>query len=171
MRTAVAERSGVYRSRSRGLWRKGATSGATQELLRVDLDCDRDALRFTVRQAGTGFCHRGTWTCFGAAAGLTALENTVRARMVDAPAAATRAGCSTNRTLLGKKLVEEAAELAEAGSPGDVLWEAADVLYFAAVRMAAAGVSFGDVARELDRRALRVARRGGDAKPSAEDRR
>ena len=34
------------------LWLKGETSGATQELLRVDLDCDRDALRFTVRQRG-----------------------------------------------------------------------------------------------------------------------
>src|SRR5437773_1764284 len=47
---AIAERKGIYWSRSRqALWEKGATSGNTQELVRVDLDCDRDALRFTVR--------------------------------------------------------------------------------------------------------------------------
>ena len=48
---------GVYWSRTRGLWIKGLTSGATQELLRIDLDCDRDSMRFVVRQAGSGFCH------------------------------------------------------------------------------------------------------------------
>lgn len=54
VREAIRTRSGVYWSRTRGLWRKGATSGAVQELLRVDLDCDRDCLRFTVKQVGAG---------------------------------------------------------------------------------------------------------------------
>ena len=61
---------GVYHSRSRGLWIKGATSGATQELLRIDADCDRDCLRFTVRQQPPGFCHLGTRTCWGEDTGL-----------------------------------------------------------------------------------------------------
>ena len=52
LREAVRTRTGVYSSRKRGLWVKGATSGATQELIRVDLDCDRDTLRFVVRQVG-----------------------------------------------------------------------------------------------------------------------
>jgi len=56
---------GVYRSRTRGLWEKGLSSGNTQELLRIDADCDRDALRYIVRQNGGGFCHLGTRTCFG----------------------------------------------------------------------------------------------------------
>ena len=43
----------------RGLWVKGETSGATQELLRIDLDCDRDGPRFVVRQHRPGFCHLG----------------------------------------------------------------------------------------------------------------
>ena len=46
---AVEAGRGVYHSRSKGgLWRKGDTSGAYQTLLRVDLDCDHDAIRFTV---------------------------------------------------------------------------------------------------------------------------
>ena len=81
LREAVERRRGVYRSRTRGLWVKGETSGATQELVRVDLDCDRDALRFTVRQAGAGFCHRDTRSCWGADRGLGALERRLAARV------------------------------------------------------------------------------------------
>ena len=65
LRQAVRTRRGVYCSRSRGIWVKGETSGCRQDLLRVDLDCDRDAMRFTVRQHGSGFCHNHTWTCWG----------------------------------------------------------------------------------------------------------
>jgi len=46
--------TGVYMSRKRGLWYKGATSGATQELVKIDMDCDADCLRFVVRQQGKG---------------------------------------------------------------------------------------------------------------------
>ena len=48
--------TGVYQSRKRGLWYKGATSGDTQQLVRVSLDCDQDCLKFTVRQQGRGKC-------------------------------------------------------------------------------------------------------------------
>jgi phosphoribosyl-ATP pyrophosphohydrolase/phosphoribosyl-AMP cyclohydrolase/histidinol dehydrogenase len=50
--------TGVYQSRKRGLWYKGATSGDTQELVRVALDCDQDCLKFVVRQKGRGMCIR-----------------------------------------------------------------------------------------------------------------
>lgn len=46
--------TGVYQSRKRGLWYKGATSGDVQELVRVSLDCDQDCLKFVVRQKGRG---------------------------------------------------------------------------------------------------------------------
>ncbi len=79
---AVAERRGIYWSRSRdALWIKGETSGDTQALLRVDLDCDRDTLRFTVRQRGRGFCHRGTPSCWPGEFRLEDLERTIRRRM------------------------------------------------------------------------------------------
>ena len=65
LKKAVELRRGVYWSRKRGLWIKGENSGSWQELIRIEADCDRDALRFTVRQHGKGFCHRGTRTCWG----------------------------------------------------------------------------------------------------------
>ena len=40
---------GIYQSRNRGLWRKGESSGNTQKLVRIEVDCDRDALAFYVR--------------------------------------------------------------------------------------------------------------------------
>jgi phosphoribosyl-ATP pyrophosphohydrolase/phosphoribosyl-AMP cyclohydrolase/histidinol dehydrogenase len=46
--------TGVYQSRKRGLWYKGATSGDIQELVRISLDCDQDCLKFVVRQKGKG---------------------------------------------------------------------------------------------------------------------
>ena len=45
---------------------------------RVDLDCDRDALRFTVRQAGDGFCHTGSQTCWGNGFDFETVERAVR---------------------------------------------------------------------------------------------
>ena len=46
--------TGVYMSRKRGLWYKGATSGDVQELIKIELDCDHDCLRFSVKQEGKG---------------------------------------------------------------------------------------------------------------------
>jgi phosphoribosyl-ATP pyrophosphohydrolase len=67
---------------------------------------------------------------------------------------------------LRAKLIEEAGELAEATTKEHVTEEAADLLYFAAVAMARGGVSLDEVERVLDKRALRVTRRPGDAKKS-----
>jgi len=169
VRAAVAQRAGVYHSRSRGLWVKGASSGATQELLGITLDCDRDTLRFTVRQHGSGFCHRGTHTCWGAQEGLGGLARRLAARREDAPTGSYTRRLLTDPGLLGAKLREEAAELAAATSPTEIAWEAADLLYFTLVAMARAGVDLAAVEAELDRRARRVRRRPGEAKPEHRD--
>jgi phosphoribosyl-ATP pyrophosphohydrolase len=165
VREAVRRRRGVYHSRSRGLWVKGETSGSGQRLVRVDADCDRDTLRFTVVQEGGGFCHLGTWTCFGHDRGLGRLERRLRARAADAPAGSYTRRLLDDAELLRGKLLEEASELAEAQGHREVTHEAADVLYFALVAMARAGVGLRDVEDELERRSLRVTRRRGDAKP------
>jgi phosphoribosyl-ATP pyrophosphohydrolase len=165
LRAALDSRRGVYQSRTRGTWVKGLTSGAIQDLLRVDLDCDRDTLRFTVRQHGAGFCHQETATCWGEADGLSALARRLAARARQAPHGSYTRRLLDDPALLRAKLIEEAAELAEASEPQDVAAEGADMLYLALVALARSGVPLANVESELDRRALRVTRRPGDAKP------
>jgi len=162
IRQAVETRQGVYQSRSRGIWVKGATSGATQELLRVDADCDRDTLRFTVRQHGPGFCHTGDRTCWGADHGLGRLQRRILTAGED-PASNTQR-LLDDPELLSAKIREEADELAETGQHERVMAEAADLLYFLLVKTAAAGVSLEEVEDELDRRERRVTRRPMTAK-------
>jgi len=54
-----------YYSRSRKtLWRKGETSGHTQRVVELRVDCDQDALWLKVEQAGEGACHTGRRSCF-----------------------------------------------------------------------------------------------------------
>ena len=54
----------TYWSRSRNeIWVKGATSGHTQEVVAISLDCDGDALLLKVNQVGAA-CHTGDKTCF-----------------------------------------------------------------------------------------------------------
>jgi phosphoribosyl-AMP cyclohydrolase len=54
----------VFFSRSRNeIWHKGATSGNTQQVLKIELDCDGDALLIQVRESGVA-CHTGTESCF-----------------------------------------------------------------------------------------------------------
>jgi phosphoribosyl-AMP cyclohydrolase len=60
----LKERKMCYWSRSRKeLWRKGATSGNTQDVKEVLIDCDGDALVFKITQKG-GACHTGYESCF-----------------------------------------------------------------------------------------------------------
>ncbi|MEM6368111.1 MAG: phosphoribosyl-ATP diphosphatase [Myxococcota bacterium] len=161
---ALEHGEGAYFSRSRNeLWVKGRSSGATQRLLRVHADCDRDALRFLVQQE-QGFCHLRTRTCWGDDQGLYSLERTIAHRRAEAPKGSYTKRLFDEAGLLEAKLLEEAAELVEAAGAEQVAHEAADVLYFALVRMAREGVSLADVERELGRRSRRVRRRAGNRK-------
>jgi phosphoribosyl-ATP pyrophosphohydrolase/phosphoribosyl-AMP cyclohydrolase len=164
LRTALDRGVGAYHSRKRGLWVKGESSGATQELVKIDLDCDRDTLRFTVKQTPPGFCHEETHTCWGDAEGILRAAQVLAERTKHAPAGSYTKRLLDDPKLLASKLTEEARELAEADTPEHVAAEAADVLYFTLVAMARAGVQLDDVARVLDKRALKVTRRPGNAK-------
>ena len=54
----------VFYSRSRQeLWHKGATSGNTQTVVKIELDCDADSLLILVKENGPA-CHNGTESCF-----------------------------------------------------------------------------------------------------------
>jgi phosphoribosyl-AMP cyclohydrolase len=60
----IATKAATYWSRSRNeLWVKGATSGHTQKVISVSLDCDSDAILIKVEQVGAA-CHTGDRTCF-----------------------------------------------------------------------------------------------------------
>ncbi len=53
-----------YYSRSRKkIWKKGSTSGHTQKILEIRIDCDRDSLVYKIKQKG-GACHTGYYSCF-----------------------------------------------------------------------------------------------------------
>ncbi|KAJ2270371.1 trifunctional histidinol dehydrogenase [Coemansia sp. RSA 451] len=162
---ALAAAQGVYWSRKRGLWHKGATSGATQTLLSVAVDCDSDVLSFRVRQNGAGFCHHNTRTCFGPAAGISQLAQVVAERRDNAPEGSYTRRLFGDEQLLRAKLLEEATELADASSKSDVAFEAADLLYFVMVKCAAHGVTLADIERSLDLKHRKVVRRPGNAKP------
>jgi phosphoribosyl-ATP pyrophosphohydrolase/phosphoribosyl-AMP cyclohydrolase len=165
-----------YRSRTRGLWRKGATSGNVQQIVALSADCDGDAVLARVRPAGPA-CHTGTISCFGEKAlvpdTLSALDATIAARAADM----SRDGDerSWTRRLLGdrnlrlKKLGEEAAELVLACADGDALRageEGADLLYHALVALHAVGSSLADVRRVLAQRAGQGAREAPPARGS-----
>lgn len=154
---ALDEGRGIYQSRKRGLWRKGESSGATQELVAVDLDCDRDCLRFTVRPLEPGHCHRGRWTCFGNGSGsaIGDLERSLRTLAQEPTANSGSARLLSRPERIGAKLREEADELARAETAEENAWEAADLFYFAALQLAARNIPLERAFDELRRRAQR----------------
>jgi phosphoribosyl-ATP pyrophosphohydrolase/phosphoribosyl-AMP cyclohydrolase len=152
-----------YRSRTRGLWHKGATSGNVQRVVSLSPDCDGDTVLARVAPAGPA-CHTGAVSCFGdialASDALSALDATVAERAAPTPdgdpAESYTRRLLADRNLRLKKLGEEAAELVTACADGDAARareEAADLLYHALVALRALGSSLGDVREVLARRA------------------
>ena len=150
-----------YRSRSRGLWHKGGTSGNVQRVVSLTTDCDADAVLARVVPAGPA-CHNGTTSCFREEAlqadVFAALDATITSRMQHRDDTTT----SYTQRLLGdrnlrlKKLGEEAVELATACVDGDVARateETADLLYHALVALRAVGGSLHGVRAVLSSRA------------------
>jgi phosphoribosyl-ATP pyrophosphohydrolase len=165
---AIAQRRGVYWSRSRqAVWVKGETSGNTQELVRVDLDCDRDALRFTVRQRGAGFCHLERPACWPSGFDLDDLARTITQRAAQPESGSGTAKLLADPALLAAKLREEAEELGRANARADVVHETADVLYLALVALVRGGGTLTEVVAELSRRRGAVTRRPMAAKSEA----
>ncbi|KAF6833370.1 histidinol dehydrogenase [Colletotrichum plurivorum] len=160
---AVRTRTGIYQSRKRGLWIKGATSGDTQELVRIGLDCDNDTLKFVVKQTGR-FCHLDQHGCFGDLTGIPRLEQTLQSRKKSAPAGSYTARLFSDEKLLRAKIMEEAEELCDAKTKEEIAFEAADLIYFALAKAVSAGVSLADIEKNLDAKAFKVKRRTGDAK-------
>ena len=152
-----------YRSRSRGLWHKGATSSNTQRVVSLTADCDGDSVLARVRPAGPA-CHTGQVSCFGesalAADALGSLDRTLARRAATSSAAGV-SGSYTQRLLADrnlrlKKLGEETAELLTACADSDgarAAQEGMDVIYHTLVALRALGVTLDDLRSIAEERA------------------
>jgi phosphoribosyl-ATP pyrophosphohydrolase/phosphoribosyl-AMP cyclohydrolase len=155
-----------YRSRTRGLWHKGATSGNVQRVVSLTADCDGDAVLARVEKAGPA-CHTGEETCFGPGRldALVALDATITARAAQVPEPGEKPSYTRrlldDRNLRLKKIGEEAAELVTACADGDkarAVEEAADVLYHLLVAVRSLGITLEDVKQVLATRAAKPPR-------------
>jgi phosphoribosyl-ATP pyrophosphohydrolase/phosphoribosyl-AMP cyclohydrolase len=165
-------------SRSREeIWRKGATSGATQRLVSLRYDCDGDALLALVEPAGPA-CHTGERTCFyrdveGSAdpapdappvdgepeaatfEALPRLQRVLASRRQERPDGSYTVELLDDPGRIGEKIREEAAEVSVAiaeESDERVAEEAADVLYHLAVGLASRGLTLATALDVLNER-------------------
>ena len=156
----------VYYSRSRQeLWEKGATSGHTQKLVSLSLDCDGDCLLARVHQKGAA-CHTGERSCFfrdiavkeevTPAAILLELEEVIRDRHENPQEDSYT--CYLFREGIDKILKkggEESAETiiaAKNHDAGEIRYETADLFYHLLVMLRDRGVPFSQVLSELGER-------------------
>ena len=163
-----------YFSRSRQrLWKKGESSGHTQEVVDVILDCDADTVLLKVKQNGVA-CHTGRKSCFFTS---VTQEKEILAAEVDTSAvygvvdtlyhtllerkhAPAKQKSWTKKlldapALLQSKIREEADELARAidnESDENVIHEATDLLYHALVGLASRDITPDRIKQELARR-------------------
>jgi phosphoribosyl-ATP pyrophosphohydrolase/phosphoribosyl-AMP cyclohydrolase len=158
-----------YRSRSRGLWHKGATSGNVQRVKELYADCDGDSVLALVTPAGPA-CHNGSTSCFPSrrADALADLDGVIRQRATPraegreprAESRQPRAESYTRRLLADrnlrlKKLGEECAELVTTCADGDrerALQEAADLYYHMMVALRALDAGLDDLKLVLAQR-------------------
>jgi phosphoribosyl-ATP pyrophosphohydrolase/phosphoribosyl-AMP cyclohydrolase len=168
-----------FHSRSRDrLWRKGETSGHVLHLVRLEVDCDADAILVTADPAGPT-CHRDTRSCFEADGDraerggqgfgwLEALWATIASRAAERPAGSyTTSLLDGGVDATGRKVTEEATEVLLAakddataeGAGTDraatreaLAGEAADLLYHALVLLAERDLPPSEVIRVLRER-------------------
>ena len=168
--TTLASGEAHYYSRSRSeLWRKGATSGNTQRVVEIKLDCDGDALLYMVEPRGPA-CHTGEKSCFftslaGDGVGVASegdqdvlfgamverLAGTIAQRHREMPEGSYTASLiEGGPERLAQKVGEEAVEVVVAALSGERLpEEAADLVYHLLVLLEERGVGTEQVARVL----------------------
>jgi phosphoribosyl-ATP pyrophosphohydrolase/phosphoribosyl-AMP cyclohydrolase len=158
-RTRATGELHLYSRSRQELWHKGATSGNTQAVRALRLDCDGDAILALVEPAGPA-CHTGERTCFHRGEleppapheVLPGLERTIAARAAEQPDGSYTARLLGDPPFAGEKVREEAEEVTRAAreeSDERVAEEAADVLYHLAVLLRSRGLSLADPAEVL----------------------
>jgi phosphoribosyl-ATP pyrophosphohydrolase/phosphoribosyl-AMP cyclohydrolase len=170
LRRTLEEGETWFWSRSRSeLWHKGATSGNTQRVVDVRLDCDSDALVVLVEPRGPA-CHTGATSCFASEAGeveanvgavLEEVYRVVFERRREMPEGSyTTYLFEQGLNKILKKVGEESAETIIAAKDGDLealKAETADLLYHLVVMLVERGLTLEDVGRVLAQR-----RKGGE---------
>jgi phosphoribosyl-AMP cyclohydrolase / phosphoribosyl-ATP pyrophosphohydrolase len=143
-------------------WHKGETSGNTQAVKALRVDCDGDTLLALVEPAGPA-CHTGERTCFhrgelGSPAPhevLPELERTIGERARTRPNGSYTVALLDDPARIGAKVIEEAGEVAKAAreeSDERVDEEAADVVYHLLVLLRSRGRELADAERVLEHR-------------------
>lgn len=160
-----------YYSRSRQtLWKKGETSGHTQEVESIAVDCDEDTLLLKVNQTGAA-CHTGNRSCFyrefakndGNAASVAAAGSIIRDlyKLIAERKISPVEGSYTNYLFtkgidkILKKVGEESAEViiaAKNHSKPEMTYEISDLVYHTLVLMVEEGVQIDDILSELQSR-------------------
>ncbi len=147
-------------SRSRDeLWHKGATSGNTQAVRALRVDCDGDALVALVEPRGPA-CHTGERSCFHRGEllaqapheALPALERTLLRRAAQRPDGSYTVALLDDPARIGEKVMEEAEEVVRAAreeSDERVAEEAADLLYHLTVLLHSRELALADAERVL----------------------
>ncbi len=159
-----------FYSRSRGeLWNKGATSGHTQRVIKIDYDCDEDTLLIYVEQNGAA-CHTGSRSCFyrtlqengevPEANPLVSLEEVIADRKVN-PEEGSYTCYLFEKGLdkVLKKVGEECAETIIAAKNGNLTelnGEVNDLFYHVMVMMNICGLSLDEVQKEMEIRAKKI---------------
>jgi phosphoribosyl-ATP pyrophosphohydrolase/phosphoribosyl-AMP cyclohydrolase len=150
-------------SRSRGeLWHKGETSGNTQQVLSLTLDCDADAIVVLVDPSGPA-CHTGATSCFDTGSNATGigslldqLHQLIETRERERPANSyTTYLFDEGLDKILKKVGEESAETiiaAKNEDAGRLASEVSDLVYHLLVLLVARGVGLEEIARELGQR-------------------
>jgi phosphoribosyl-ATP pyrophosphohydrolase/phosphoribosyl-AMP cyclohydrolase len=148
-----------YRSRTRGLWRKGATSGNVQKVVSLTLDCDGDTVLARVLSAGPA-CHTGALSCFDDSRATPNIWSALTETIAQRRGERNDATSYTRRLLLDrnlrlKKIGEESAELIAACADEDptrAAEEAADLIYHIGVALEAVGSSLDAAGKVLAER-------------------
>jgi len=144
-------------SRSRQkLWHKGETSGNSQKVTRVSLDCDNDAVLVEVEPLGPA-CHTGAYSCFGVEPELEGvlreLYSVIEERKEQRPEGSyTTYLFNSGLDKILKKVGEESTETivaAKNSDPERLVSETGDLIYHLLVLLVERGVTLDEIAKEL----------------------
>jgi phosphoribosyl-ATP pyrophosphohydrolase/phosphoribosyl-AMP cyclohydrolase len=160
LRLTLERRETYFWSRSRQqLWHKGETSGNSQRVTKVSLDCDNDAVLVEVEPAGPA-CHTGAYSCFGVEPGLEGILRELYAVIEERKEKRPEGSYTTYLFNSGldkilKKVGEESTETIVAAKNVDLqrlVSETSDLLYHLLVLLVERGITLEEIVRELTTR-------------------